>query len=176
MSILVNRNTKVITQGLAFAALLLAAMPAAAQFRVAPPRDIADAVKSCVAATKAQGIDLDRLHADGWRAGSMVGPDKKAVETPLQFLSRGGSNAMILLSGSEAGKPCIVMSRIKSVSDAPSITRAVGQALGGEQLRSQSQSEVIWRVGSVLVLVQASGSQDQPGLRLSTIFVAPEKK
>lgn len=149
---------------------------AGAQMKEASADQIAAAARSCVAATTAQGIDMARLQADGWRPGSMAGADKKAVETPLQFLTRPGSNPMILLNGLEAGKPCNVLARIKSVSAAPAITREVGQALGGEQLRSSSQSEAIWRVDSVLVVVQASGSVDKPALRLSTIYVPPEKK
>ena len=158
--------------------LATAALPAAAgaQMRPASADQMAAAAKSCVAATTAKGIDLTRLQSDGWQVASLVGPDKKTLQTPLQLLSRPDSNVTILLNGVGAGKPCITTSRIKSVSVAPRLTSEIGQALGAQQLRSPNQSEVIWRVGSVLVLVQASGSQDQPGLRLSTIYAAPEKK
>ncbi|MEO6114013.1 MAG: hypothetical protein ABIP07_06170, partial [Sphingomicrobium sp.] len=63
MSILVNQNSKVIAQGIAFLCTLLLAAPAAAEQPVSPLVDIYESYNDCLKVAAKGGLKLDVLAA-----------------------------------------------------------------------------------------------------------------
>ena len=161
---------------LAGLAVATAGSPSAdSALKSAAPSAIASAVSDCLSATGASGVDRSRLAAAGWTsAGTVNGEDHAA---PLEPFIKAGSDAIIMLP--KAATSCAVIARLSSTDQGQPTLNAIQASLKlvDANVKAARSGESIGFLSLPrIALVDASGTKDQPGLRIVVGYQPAEKK
>jgi hypothetical protein len=169
--------------------LVLAALTAAQAHAAGPgalikptaPAGIASAVGDCWRAVGPNGVDRSALAAAGWSPALFTAEDKAA--SPLEPFGKAGANHMIMLVKDPAKPLCTVIARASSQDDARSALDAIKTTLqsvaAGVKLARSGDGVAFLslpRLALVDEMTGASGTEEQPGLRIVVAYQDPEKK
>ena len=143
---------------------------------------IASAVGDCWAAVGANGVDRTRLAGDGW--SPVAATSGSTSESPLEAFSKPGAEHFIMLAKEPKAKSlCTVIARVSSREDARSTLGVIQKSLqsvdpGVKAARSGEGVAFLSlpRLAQIDLMTGASGTEEQPGLRIVVGYQNPEKK
>jgi len=146
----------------------------------ASANDIAGAVSACWSAVGPNGIDTARLVKSGWTAGTVTDPQGKAITLPMSLYAKGGSNA-IVMAGRNEGKQsmCAVVAKLRSQAEVNAALPVIKQALVAIDPKvkaARNGGGVVFIDLPRLAMLNATGTKDQPGMRVVVGYQNPEKK
>ena len=141
------------------------------------PDVIASAVADCWTAAGSSSVDESKLKQFGWKVGSMSSPDGKTVETPMRFYSKSGSYVMLMLMA--GANSCTIVSRVNKLDDIGKTVGAVQKALVGLDplvKTARSGSSIVFLSLPRIAMLDATGTKEKPGARITVGYQTPEKK
>jgi hypothetical protein len=144
---------------------LAGAQGPAGSLRPSEPPAIVAAAQSCRDAVTPEGLDDQRLLADGWARGQLSSNGRN-VESPLRMFGRGS----IVLFAAPGAPGCILTARIRDMSRYPQVIAAM-IAVFGRPYRTAENAPTIWFFeGGRLMQAEAAGSADRPAIRIAIIY------
>lgn len=171
MAILVDRNTKVITQGIAVLCSLLLAAPASAELPASPLIDIYESYNDCLKVAAPGGLNLDMLASLGWSPATVTTKDGKPVTDGPTIFGNAKRKPVIFLSVEKAGNVCSVMARLDKAESFAEFTKA-----WGGKLPAPDKDGIIgfFDEGHPVALRQ-TGTPEKPAMTIS-VMTPTEKK
>jgi hypothetical protein len=171
VSNLVDRKTKVITLGIAFACALVTAAPAAAELPTSPLVDIYESYNDCFKVAAMDGFKPEVLASLGWLRATMTGPDGKPVANAPIIFANPKRKPIIFLSSEKDGAVCTVMARLANVE-----AFAEFQKAWGGKLPAPDKNGIIgFYAEGRPVALRATGTREKPALTIS-VMTPMEKK
>ena len=155
------------------------ASPAIAQMGPSDPETIARAGVDCWQSVRDGPVDIARLEARGWKAGSM-GNAGKPVKSLLGVYGKTGSSTLImLLDQPGAAGGCTVVSSVHTPDE---IVKAA-QALLAHLVKidpnvkgSRQGQSIIYVSGPRAAVLEPTGSMEKPATRILIVYASSEKK
>ncbi|GAA4034930.1 hypothetical protein GCM10022281_13950 [Sphingomonas rosea] len=147
-----------------------ASVSATAEIPVSPLKDIYLSYNDCLEVAQPAGLSTAKLGELGWQQATMSDGKSKAVEQPLIF-GKADRKPLIILSAKSGEGICIVMARIQSRATFPEFLKA----WGGKLPAPDAEGRIIFSDEGRLVVLQQTGSDQQPALTMS-VMTPTEKK
>ena len=152
-----------------------------ALMKPSPPVGIASAVGDCWGAVGANGVDRAKLAVAGWTPVLTDAADKGA--SPLEPYAKAGEEPLIMLVKDRSEALCTVIARVGSREDARTTVGEIDKKLKASDsaIKPMRDGEGVAflsspRAALVDLMTGASGTADQPGLRIVVGYKDSEKK
>ena len=159
---------------LAASAFIALASPAVAKgLPPATPGEIAAGVQSCVAATSASRVDVEKLKTDGWRSATLSA-DGKPASTQLTFYGKG---ALLLTFDQHAARPiCFLSAHIPNKASILDVGREMNRQMNVQGAADPKEADTYyWFPAGHLVQLKLTGKPNEPAVRVAVGFNPAEK-
>ncbi len=166
--------------GLLLAALAVPMAASAQQTSLQPASagDVAAAVSSCWGAVGPTGVDAAKLQASGWSAASAVDKQGKSVALPMSVFGKSGANAMIVTTPGQPDNLCTVVAAVTpaQVNTTISTVKQALLAVDPNVKAARDDGGIVFIALPRLAMLNATGSKQEPGMRIVVGYQTPEKK
>ena len=163
-------SMKAFASALALAAGTVAGAQTVNGLTPAKAEHVVAATQACMRATRADRVDDATLRAGGWIAAKLTTSDK-AMAVPVRVYGKKGGNAIIMLTNApDTRRLCTVMARVSKAADLATTGQALATSLGKGPVKAGG-GQATWFAGGKVVQMQATGSREQPALRVSVMTV-----
>ncbi len=140
-----------------------------------PNQAIAAALRTCIEATSATGIDEARLRSAGWDAYDIDLSKDDDGSSGMRVYNRGRGPILLAGSGADSRETgCNVIAPLTTVSGFGAVVEAFSTELRA-QPTGRKPTEVFWVIGDKGILLAATGGKTRPAVRATVVHTAEEK-